>query len=336
MRKRVAVVTGGYSSEREISLKSGTEVYRHIDRSKYDVFLIRIDPEGWFFYPDDGAFIPVSRDDFSFIRRGEKMHMDCVFIAIHGTPGEDGKLQGYFDLINIPYTSCGQTTSCITFNKFFANKIARALGVRTAESRYFWNGAVIDPAEVVASLGLPCFVKPNNGGSSVGVSRVDTIGELEQAVEKAFQQDREIVIEQFIPGFEITCGMIRYKNKYIVFPLTEIISKNTFFDYEAKYTDGMAQEITPARVNDTLRDQCQDLSCFLYKQLNCRGIVRFDFIVSNDELYFLEVNTIPGLTPKSIVPKMARCMGLSLTTLYSMAIEEAMEYKRSEIPDQRR
>lgn len=324
MGKRVAVVTGGYSSEREISLKSGAEVYRHIDRSKYDVFLLRIDPEGWFFCPDNGANIPVSREDFSFIYQGERIRMDCVFIAIHGTPGEDGKLQGYLDLLNIPYTSCGPTTSSVTFNKFFTNKIARALGVRTAESRYFWNGEAVDPVEVVETVGLPCFVKPNNGGSSVGVSRVDTIGDIERAVAKAFLQDREIVIEQFIPGFEITCGMIRHKNKYIVFPLTEIISKNTFFDYEAKYTDGMAQEITPARVNDTLRDQCQDLSGFLYKQLNCRGIVRFDYIVSHDDLYFLEVNTIPGLTPNSIVPKMAHCMGLSLTTLYNMAIEEAL------------
>ncbi|MBP6978911.1 MAG: D-alanine--D-alanine ligase [Lentimicrobiaceae bacterium] len=324
MKKRIALVTGGYSGEREISLNSGTEVFSHLDRSRFDVFLIRIDRDEWFLCTDHGETHPVDKSDFTVLYEGVKMGFDCAFIAIHGTPGEDGKLQGYFDLLNIPYTSCSRTTSSVTFNKFFTNKIVRSLGVKTADSFFFSKGDLIDTAEILQTPGLPCFVKPNNGGSSVGISRVDHSGDLEPAIAKAFKEDHEIVIERYIPGFELTCGMIRYKDELIVFPLTQIISRKSFFDFEAKYTPNMAEEITPAPVVESLRVHCQDVSRFLYRQLNCRGIVRFDYIVSGEDLYFLEVNTIPGLTRHSIVPKMVTVMGLSLTDLYSMVIEEAL------------
>ena len=198
------------------------------------------------------------------------------------------------------------------------------MGVSTADTLFFSGMEEINHREVIRTLGLPCFVKPNNGGSSVGISRVDQPADLSGAIHKAFQEDSEIVIEQYIPGIELTCGMIRSRGQLVVFPLTKIISRNAFFDYEAKYTDGLAEEITPAPVDDDLKNRCQDLSRFLYQQLNCRGIVRFDYIVNGPDLYFLEVNTIPGLTPNSIVPKMAKTMGLSLTELYTMVIDEAL------------
>ncbi len=328
-KKRIALVTGGYSGEREISLKSGKEVYRYIDRSKFDVYMILVEREGWFYCSDSQERFPVDRNDFTVLHAGTKLRFDCAFLVIHGTPGEDGKLQGYFDLLNLPYTSSGRTTSCITFNKFFSNRIANSLGVKTADTHFFSKKDGIDQEAIIHTLGLPCFVKPNNGGSSVGISRVDHQDDLARAIQKAFQEDNEIVIEKYIPGYEITCGMIRFKDQLIVFPLTKIISKRSFFDYEAKYTEGMADEITPAPVDDVIKNYCQDLSRFLYKQLNCRGIVRFDYIVNGEDLYFLEVNTIPGLTQGSIVPKMVSTMGLSLTELYTMAIEEALRNSTS-------
>ncbi|HOW26323.1 MAG TPA: D-alanine--D-alanine ligase [Bacteroidales bacterium] len=324
MKKRIALVTGGYSGERDISLKSGKEVYRHLDRSIYEVFWIQIEEENWYYLSDAGKRHPVDRKDFTIHLGDRKLSFDCAFIVIHGTPGEDGKLQGYFDLLNLPYTSCNRTTSSVTFNKFFTNRIARALGVRTADALFFTALEEIDHREILKTLGLPCFVKPNNGGSSVGISRVDVPEDLHGAILKAFGEDREIVIEKFIPGFELTCGILRSRGQLIVLPLTKIISRKAFFDYEAKYTDGMAEEITPAPVDDELRSDCQELSGFLYHQLNCRGIVRFDYIVNGRDLYFLEVNTIPGFTQNSIVPKMATVMGLSLTRLYTMAIEEVL------------
>ncbi len=324
MKKRIALVTGGYSGEREISLNSGMEVFRHLDRSRFEVFMIRIDKEDWFLCSENDQRWPVDKNDFTVLQDGKKTGFDCVFIAIHGTPGEDGKLQGYFDLLSIPYTSCGRTTSSVTFNKFFTNKIVHSLGVKTADSFFFSKEDRIDPEQIIQSPGLPCFVKPNNGGSSVGISRVDHAVDLQPAILKAFQEDSEIVIEKYIPGYEITCGMICYKGELIVFPLTQIISKKSFFDYEAKYTPALAEEVTPAPVDESLRDHCRETSRFLYQQLNCRGIVRFDYIVSGVDLYFLEVNTIPGLTRHSIVPKMVTSMGMTLTELYSMAIEEAL------------
>jgi D-alanine-D-alanine ligase len=324
MKKRIALVTGGYSGERDISLRSGQEVYRHIDRSAFDVFMIWIEQENWFYLTDTGDRYPVDRNDFTVSVEGKRYTFDCAFIVIHGTPGEDGKLQGYFDLLNLPYTSCNRTTSSVTFNKFFTNRIARAVGVRTADALFFATKQRIDHQEVIRTLGLPCFVKPNNGGSSVGISRVDMPEDLDSAIQRAFLEDSEIVIEKYIPGFELTCGMIRSGGRLIVFPLTKIISRKAFFDYEAKYTEGMAEEITPAPVDDELKSRCQELSRYLYQQLNCRGIVRFDYIVNGEDLYFLEVNTIPGFTRNSIVPKMATAMGLSLKELYTMAIEEAL------------
>ena len=324
MRKNIALVTGGYSGELEISLKSANEVAKNLDKDKYKVFIIHIGLEDWTFHGKDDNSIVVDKNDFSVIYEGKHITFDCAFIALHGTPGEDGRLQGYFDLIGLPYTSSGMTTSAITFNKYFSNKIVRSLGVKTADSVFMTADNLLGKDEIIQKIGLPCFVKPNNGGSSVGISRVDRQEDLVNAMKIALKEDNEIVIERHIEGFELTCGLLKHQGEFIIFPLTEIISEKSFFDYEAKYTEGLAKEITPARVSDDLEERCKSASAFLYDEMNCKGFVRFDYIVSNDELYFLEVNTIPGMTAESIVPKQAQEMGLSLKELYSMVIEEAI------------
>ncbi|MCK5839072.1 MAG: D-alanine--D-alanine ligase [Bacteroidales bacterium] len=324
MRKNIALVTGGYSGELEISLKSANEVAKNLDKDKYKVFTIHIGLDDWTFHGKDDDIIVVDKNDFSIIYESKHITFDCAFIALHGTPGEDGRLQGYFDLIGLPYTSSGMTTSAITFNKYFSNKIVRSLGVKTADSVFMTADNLLGKDEIIQKIGLPCFVKPNNGGSSVGISRVDRPEEMLDAMRRAMKEDNEIVIERHIEGFELTCGLLKHQGEFIIFPLTEIISEKSFFDYEAKYTEGLATEITPARVSDDLEERCNNTSAFLYDEMNCKGFVRFDYIVSNDELYFLEVNTIPGMTAESIVPKQAQEMGLSLKELYSMVIEEAI------------
>ncbi|MCX6233300.1 MAG: D-alanine--D-alanine ligase [Bacteroidetes bacterium] len=328
MKKNIALVTGGYSGELEISLKSAGVVKDQIDLEKYEVYMVYIDRTKWVYIGDGGEETSVDRNDFSVILKGKKIFFDAVFMAIHGTPGEDGKLQGYFDLLDIPYTSCGTTTSAVTFNKYFTNRIARCLGLNTADSIFITRFDSIDADHIFRSVGLPCFVKPNNGGSSVGVTKVEQASELPAAIEKAFGEDHEIVVENFISGFEITCGMINFKGADIIFPLTEIVSKKEFFDYEAKYSEGMADEITPARVTEPIEKECKRISAYLYHELSCRGIVRFDYIVSGERLFFLEVNTVPGLSEASIVPKQIRTMGMTLREVYSMAIEDAF-WRRS-------
>jgi len=323
MKKNIALVTGGDSGELEISLKSAAEVSEHLDRQKYNIYKIIINNNEWVY--DDGEIqAGVDKNDFSIIIDEKRIVFDCVFIVLHGTPGEDGKLQGYFDLLGIPYTSCNRTTTALTFNKFFSNKIARSFGISTADSIFLPSGDVFDLDKIIEKLGLPCFVKPNNNGSSVGISRVDHKEQLAPALDFAFEADEEVVVEEFIEGFELTCGVFKYIDQMYVFPLTKIISKKDFFDYEAKYTDGMAEEITPAPVSQDIEHECKRSSAFLYNELNCKGIVRFDYIVKGETLYFLEVNTIPGMTKNSIVPKMVTEMGFTLREMYSMVIEDAV------------
>jgi len=324
MRMNLALVTGGYSGELAISLKSADGVKRHLDPDRFRTFMIIVDKTRWIYLGSKGEEIPVDRSDFSIMEDGRKILFDCVFIVIHGTPGEDGKLQGYFDLLGLPYTTCNTATSSVTFNKYLTNHVVHSLGILTARSVFLTRFDRVDGKAILDVVGLPCFVKPNNGGSSVGITKVGHEEELLPAIEKAFGEDNEVVVEQFVKGTEITCGMINFKGKDVIFPLTEIVSRKEFFDYEAKYTEGMADEITPARVTKEIEDECRRISAFLYHELNCKGIVRFDYIVSGKDFYFLEVNTIPGLTEQSIVPKMVRAMGLPLQELYAMAVEDAM------------
>ncbi|MBN4051255.1 D-alanine--D-alanine ligase [bacterium AH-315-M05] len=324
MKKNIAIVTGGNSSEYDISLQSAETIINNIDKSVYDPFKIVINGDQWVLKRNNEEDIVIDKNDFSCIIENNKLSFDCAFIAIHGTPGEDGKLQGYFDMLNIPYTTPGVLTTSLTFNKNVCNNFLKQYGVVIASSILIKSGDHIDSKKILAKTNLPCFVKPNNGGSSCGISKVSSADNLEDAINKAFKEDDEILVEEFIDGIELTCGIVKNKNELLVLPLTEIISKTEFFDYEAKYTAGMAEEITPARVSKEIEKECKELSAFLYNLLNCRGMVRFDYILSNGKLYFLELNTVPGLTENSLVPKQAAAMGIPLKELFGMVIEDVI------------
>lgn len=319
----VAIVCGGDSGEHEVSMKSAGQVFLHLDREKYNPFLVILSKNGWF-CNIDGQEIPVDKDNFTLDIEGKKINLDLVFNAIHGTPGEDGKLQGYLDMMGIPYTSSGVTTSSLTFNKSYCKKVVASMGVRAANSVHLFRRTVDPIYAVWEEIAFPCFVKPNNGGSSVGMSKVNKADELEPALQKAFHEDDEVLVEDFIKGRELTCGVLRSEGKLIAFPITEIISKTDFFDYEAKYNEGLAQEVVPADIPDDVSEKCKSISMNLYEKLNCQGVVRFDYIYSNYEFYFLEVNTVPGLSEQSIVPKMARAHGWTMTELFTRMIEESL------------
>jgi D-alanine-D-alanine ligase len=317
----VAIVAGGDSGEYGISIKSGKQVELNMDRDKFRPFLVEIKGKNWNYRIGLKKF-PIDKNDFSLTIGAHKIRFDVVFVAIHGTPGENGKLQGYLDMLGIPYTACNVTTSALTFNKSFCKDVVASYGIKTAKSMHLFNDGKNRVKKILDELSLPVFVKPNNGGSSVGMSRVNLQKELAPALDKAFREDSEILVEEFISGRELTCGVLRSEGKIIAFPVTEIIPKKEYFDYEAKYKKGMADEVVPANISKQQSDQCQDISRVLYEKLNCKGVVRFDYIFTGTEFYFLEVNTVPGLSAASIVPKMARSHGWSFTELITRLISE--------------
>ncbi|MCX6279273.1 MAG: D-alanine--D-alanine ligase [Bacteroidetes bacterium] len=320
----IAIIAGGDSGEYSISVKSGKQVELNIDRSKYRPFLILIRGKNWNYRIEKKLF-PIDKNDFSLTIGTKKIRFDAVFNAIHGTPGENGKLQGYFDILGIPYTSCDVTTSALTFNKSFCKDVVEKYGVKTAKSIHLIKGADFRPGEILEKLSLPVFVKPNNGGSSVGMSKVNHSDELEEALSLAFCEDNEILVEEFVKGRELTCGVICAAGKIVAFPVTEIIPKKDYFDYEAKYKKGMADEVVPAHIPTPVSDECREISTMLYRKLNCKGVVRFDYIYTGQDFYFLEVNTVPGLTKASIVPNMAKAHGWSFTQLISVLIDEELK-----------
>ncbi|MCX6287458.1 MAG: D-alanine--D-alanine ligase [Bacteroidetes bacterium] len=317
----IAIVAGGNSGEYEISMKSGKQVELNMDLAKFHPFLIEIRGTKWN-YKLETKFFPIDKNDFSLTIGNRKIRFDAVFNAIHGTPGEDGKLQGYLDMLGIPYTSCGVTTSALSFNKSFCKDVVSGYGTDVARSVHLYKGDHEAEASVTKNLKLPVFVKPNCGGSSVGMSKVNHKKDLKAALKLAFKEDREILVEEFIQGRELTCGVIRSNGKIIAFPVTEIISKKEFFDYEAKYQPGMADEVVPADVSGKVADKCRKISLNLFRKLNCKGIVRFDYIYTGKKFYFLEVNTVPGITSASIVPKMAKAYGWTYTDLITNLLNE--------------
>ncbi len=322
--KKIAVVCGGDSGEYDISMKSGKVVARHLDPTKYEAFQIVIKGTDWQYLATDGSRYPVDKNDFSISPKGNKITFDAVFNAIHGTPGEDGKLLGYFDLLGLPYTSCSSSTSALTFNKDYCKRVVKTHGVRVAESVMLQKNQEIIEDDILKITGLPAFVKPNNGGSSVGVSKVKQRDELLQAITKAFQEDHEVLIERFVSGREMGCGVMETKGRMMVFPVTEIVSKKEFFDYEAKYTEGMSDEITPAEIDEMSDIWIKSAGAYLYQRLGCKGFVRFDFILTDNDLFFLEVNTVPGISEASIIPKQAKAMGISLEQLFHMSLENIL------------
>lgn len=322
--KNIAIVAGGFSGERGISIKSAAVVRNNLDPKKFASYIIDISNDCWTYTDAKNKKTEVDKTDFTIRAGNKKIRFDCVFMAIHGTPGEDGRLQGYFDMLGIPYTSSGQGTSALTFNKGFCNKVVSAAGVLTSRSMHLFAHDVVNEKNVLKELKLPVFVKPNNGGSSVGMSKVSKAADLKKAITRAFKEDNEVLIEEFVKGIEITCGVMRHKGKMYVFPITEIVSKKEFFDYEAKYTSGMSEEITPARIPVELEEQCKATSCLVYNRLNCKGVVRMDYIAAKSGLYFLEVNTVPGLSEASIVPQQVRAFGFTIGKLFTMLIEDAL------------
>ena len=323
MKKNIAILSGGDSGEFEISVQSGQVVKKHLNKDKYNTWPILMKGQDWYYLDDKGNRTEIDKNDFSLTLKTGKINFDAIFIAIHGTPGEDGKLQGYFDILGIPYTSCDHATSSLTFNKHFCLKYINNYGVRNAKSVHLIKTGNYNPENILNELSLPVFVKPNNGGSSVGMSKVNKATELSTAIKKAFKEDDEILIEEFINGREITCGILKYHGEHIILPLAEIISKNEFFDFEAKYEPALAEEVVPAQIPAEVEKECKETSSLLYEKLNCKGVVRFDYIFNKTGLYFLEVNTVPGLTEASLVPKMAENYGLSLEELFSMLVEGA-------------
>ena len=327
-KKNVAVVLGGNSGEYEISIKSGQEVAKAIDNQKYNVYPIVIRGKDWYYKPTAKERINVDKNDFTITVAGEKISFHCVFNAIHGTPGEDGKLQGYFDMLNIPYTSCNHEVSALTFHKGFCNRVVRALemnDLRVSDSVLLTSDEFFESDAIIKKIGLPCFVKPVQSGSSVGVSKVKKAEELPVAMEAAFEVCNEIMVERFVKGRELTCAISLIKGVVKAFPVAEIVSKKEFFDLEAKYDSRLNQEIIPAPVSEALTKRIQNNSKILFRHLRCKGIVRFDYIVTEqDEIYFLEVNTIPGMTAESIVPKMVQAEGNSTGKLYGELIENVL------------
>ena len=320
----IAVVGGGNSGEFDISIRSSKRVASLLDPLKYNVYLIVIKGNNWEYINEKGRHYKINIQDFSLNIEGEQIVFDLVFNAIHGTPGEDGKIQGYFEMLGIRHTSCTSITSALTFDKYFCNKVVSSFGVKTSPSVHLFRDKRISIEEIVKVLKLPVFVKPSCGGSSVGMSKVTHCNDLKPAIELAFQHDREVLIEEFIPGREITCGVYSERGKSKALPLMEIVSKKEFFDYEAKYDPQLAEEILPAPIEENLAERCCSISEMLYSSLGCRGVVRFDYILSNSEFWFLEVNTVPGMTAASIVPKMAIKAGFELGKFYDLLIEEAL------------
>ncbi|WP_026709942.1 D-alanine--D-alanine ligase [Flavobacterium filum] len=321
--KNVAIIMGGYSSEYQISLTSGGVVYSYLDKSKYKAFKIHIFKEKWVYVTESGTEYSVNKNDFSVDVNGDKITFDVVFNAIHGTPGEDGLMQAYFELLGIPQTSCDYYQSALTFNKRDLLSVLKPYGIKTATSYYLNLGDVIDADLIIKTVGLPCFVKPNKSGSSFGISKVKSLEELLPAIENAYKEDNEIIIESFLDGVEVSVGVINYKGKVTVLPITEIVSENDFFDYEAKYL-GKSQEITPARISDELKQKVETVAKRAYEVLKMKGFSRSEFIIVNNEPYMLEMNTIPGMTTESILPQQAKVAGISLTELFDNAIELAL------------
>ena len=324
MKKNIAVVVGGNSSEYFISLKSGEYIANNIDKDKFNVYVVTIKGSDWELTSDLYCGLIINKNDFSFNDNGQKVKFDCAYIVIHGTPGEDGKLQSYFEMINLPYVGTNVLTSALTFNKYFCNTFLRQSDILMANSVLVKKGDKIDTKKLIANIGLPCFVKPNEGGSSFGISKVKKEDELIPAIEKAYEESKQVIIEQFIDGKEITVGLVKTKNKDYIFTPIEIISDNEFFDYEAKYNDAKNQEIIPARISNELTKKSKNLASEIYDILDCSGIVRVDYILSNNKFYFLEINTIPGMTKESLLPKEIREYGLDFKKLLSEIIDNSI------------
>ncbi len=324
-KKNIAIVTGGFSGESVISYKSAKTIEENLDTEKYNVYKIDINPKGWYYEPAIGVKIEINKSDFSLLINNESIHFDAVLIGMHGTPGEDGKLQGYFDMLGIPYTGCDAATSAVTFNKSYGVAVAQKAGIHVAKSVLLFSHTPHASNRDLFQLKLPVFVKPNNGGSSIGMSKVTKSEELEAAIQKAFKEDSQVLVEEMIEGREFTIGVYKSKGEIITLPITEVIAHDTkdFFDFEAKY-DGHSTEITPAKIEESIANKVREAAIRVYSVFNCGGVIRIDFIYNETEgkPFMLEVNTVPGQSEASIVPQQVKVAGGNLKDFYSLLVEE--------------
>lgn len=320
MKKKVAVVYGGYSSEYKISEKSARVIFENIDRDLFEPYMVEITKKSWHVNLKGGGVTPIDKNKFTFLNETVECAFDAAFITIHGTPGEDGKLQSYFDMIGLRYINSGHFGSSLTFNKWACNSFLRAFGVATAKAILLRKGETPNAIAIADEIGFPCFIKPNGAGSSFGVSKVKTLMEMPIAIAKAFEEDNEVVVESFVKGREITCGLFYNGTEIVPLPPTEIISQNEFFDYEAKY-NGASQEVTPADINAELTTLIQNTSKSIYRRLDLRGLARVDFMVTEEGVpYLIEVNTTPGFSEQSIVPQQIRAAGMDITDVLTQLI----------------
>ena len=325
MKRIIAIVAGGDTSEYEVSLRSAQGIYSFIDKERYELYIVVMHGTDWYVRLSDGQTEPVDRNDFSFTHDGNKVKFDFAYITIHGTPGEDGRLQGYFDMMRIPYSTCGVMASSLTYDKFACSQYLHAFGVRIAESLLLKTGQSVTDDDVVNKIGLPCFVKPNLGGSSFGVSKVTAREQIQPAIAKAFGEAKEVVIEAFLDGTEVTCGCYKTRNKTVVLPVTEVVSHHEYFDYAAKYC-GDSDEITPARLSDNLTQRIRQLTSVIYDILGAAGIIRVDYIITESEkINLLEVNTTPGMTATSFIPQQVKAAGIDMKDVMTDIIEDRLE-----------
>lgn len=325
MKLKVAVIAGGYSSEKVVSLKSVETLLKYIDSDKFSLYKVIIDETGWFVHTDNQV-LSIDKTDFSIFLNGDKLAFDFAFITIHGTPGEDGRLQAYFDLVNVPYSTPGYLASTITSNKFVCNSFLKQNGFDCASAMMIRKGQAYDAAAIVKTLGLPCFIKPSDGGSSFGVTKVSSESQIKDAIELAQQHGSEALIESFVKGVEVTCGVYTKDKEVYALPITEIVSENDFFDYEAKY-QGKSTEITPARLSAEVTARVQELTVSAYQLLGLKGMSRIDFIIQDNQPFLIEVNTTPGLSEQSIIPQQVRHQGFSLTEFFGWCIEASLNKK---------
>ena len=326
MKKKIAIIAGGNSSEVIVSLKSAQGIYSFIDKKTYEVYIVTLIEKKWSVKLEDETEVDIDKNDFSFILNGEKILFDFAYITIHGTPGENGILQGYFDLIGLPYSCCGVLAAAITFNKFTCNQYLKGFGIPVAPSILLRKNEHIQNTVVVEKIGLPCFIKSNVGGSSFGVTKVKEEKQIQPAIEKAFAEGNEVIIEGFLQGTEVTCGMYKTHEKTQVFPITEVVSANEFFDFYAKY-NGQVTEITPARIPQEVTNHIQQLTNQLYDILGCKGIIRADFIINKQNVpYLLEVNTTPGMTPTSFIPQQVKAAGMAISSVMEDIIENKLNH----------
>ncbi|MEO5500777.1 MAG: D-alanine--D-alanine ligase [Ginsengibacter sp.] len=329
MKHTIAFVTGGFAGEASVSYMTAPTIEKNIDPEKFNYYKIDITPDGWWHVTSAGEKIQVDKNDFSIPLSSGKITFDAVLIGIHGTPGEDGKLQGYFDLMKIPYTSCDCAVSALTFNKRYTVAVAAFAGIPVSNSILLFKKSFKEIPGEVKKLNFPLFIKPNNGGSSIGMSKIFEEAELDEAIQKAFNEDDQVLIEEYIEGREFTVGVFSHKGKITVLPITEVLSKKDFFDFDAKYNGG-SEEITPAEISEEMKEQISGTALKIYETFNCKGVVRIDFIYNKDKQkpFMLEINTVPGQTAASVVPQQVKALGWDLKDFYTILLEECLSDKR--------